>query len=106
MKRILLVETASPRRVLHTVRQILDTDLHSQPDICVLCRESSRSVFAKQAGLTIIPCADPSEPSFIKKINSNGFDVLYAFWTGEKDYRRMKLLALRLKATERRLIAG
>ncbi len=106
MTRILLVETASPKRVLYKLRQILDMDLHPQPDISVLCRESSRSAFAAQVGPTIIPYTDPLAPTLLKELNKKKFDVLYAFWTGERQYRRMKMMALRLKAAERHVVAG
>jgi len=104
--RILLVETASPKRVLHTARQILAATHDPQPEISILCRECSRAAFAGQSGVTAILCADPAAPGLIEELNRKNFDLLYAFWTGEKQYRRMKLMALRVKAAERRLIAG
>ena len=41
-----------------------------------------------------------------KELDGKEFDVIYAFWTGEKRYRRIKLLALRLKAPALHIIAG
>jgi len=106
MKRILLVETASPTRVLHALRQILAAAPDPKPEVSILCRDCSRDAFAGQSGVTDVLCADPAAPGLIEALNRRNFDILYAFWTGEKRYRRMKLLAVRLKAAERRLIAG
>ncbi|MDM7994252.1 MAG: hypothetical protein QUT30_01065 [Acidobacteriota bacterium] len=104
--RILLVETASPTRVLHTARQILAAAPDPKPEISILCLERSRGAYAGQSGVATIPCTDPVAPDLIADLHRKNFDIVYAFWTGEKHYRRMKLLALRLKAAEHRLIAG
>jgi hypothetical protein len=106
MTRILLVETASPKRVTSKLKQILDTAASPKPEISILCRKSSRRAFPDQPGLTIHVLAERDIASQLKELNHKSFDALYAFWTGEKQYRQMKWLALRLKATEQRLIAG
>jgi hypothetical protein len=106
MTRILLVETASPKRVASKLKQILDSAASPKPEISILCRESSRPAFPDQPGLTIYTVADHGRRRPLEELNNKKFDVLYAFWTGERQYRGMKLLALRVKAVERHLIAG
>jgi hypothetical protein len=106
MTRILLVETASPKRVASKLKQILDPSVSPKPEISILCRESSRSAFPDQPGLTVHTVADHGSPRPSQELSNKNFDILYAFWTGEKHYRGMKLFALRMKAAERRVIAG
>ena len=106
MAKILLIETASPKRILLKAKQILHQCASPAPEISILCRESSRSEFSEQPGLKIYSMADRVDSRLRKELNNKNFDVLYAFWTGEKKYRRTKLLAIRLKAADRRLIAG
>ncbi len=106
MKRILLVETASPKRVCHELNRILRAAVSPEPEISVLCLESSRAAYPDHSGITLYALADRGKGRLPDELAGKSFDVEYAFWTGEKRYRRMKLLALRLKAAERLILAG
>jgi hypothetical protein len=106
MTRILLVETASPKRVCHKLEQILKAAGSPEPEISVLCRESSREAFPDLPGITIYPTTGSDDLRLLTELNKKRFDVIYAFWTGEKQYRRIKLLALQLRATEMFIIGG
>ena len=99
MTRILLIETASPKRVCHKLEQILNTGgLPEAGDQHPLSRKQSSGVFRDQRGITVYPFTGREGHRLPKELDGKKFDVIYAFWTGEKRYRRMKLLALRLKA--------
>ncbi|MBN1569909.1 MAG: hypothetical protein JXA73_18840 [Acidobacteria bacterium] len=106
MKRILIIETASPKRIRHKLDQILKTAVSPKPDVGILCRESNRAAYRDRPGVAIYALADDEEHALPKELEGKIFDTVYAFWTGEKRYRRMKLLAWRLKAAERLIIAG
>ena len=106
MSRILLIETASPKRVASKVKQLLDKGMSPKPEISILCRAGSRDQFPAQPGLSVHVLSERDRTGQLKALNQKKFDALYAFWTGEKQYRRIKLFALRLKAAERWIIAG
>jgi hypothetical protein len=106
MTRILLIETASPLRVCHKLEQILNAGALPRPEISILCRESSRAVFPDQRGITVYPFADGEGHRLPEELNRKKFDTIYVFWTGERRYRRIKLLALRLNTSALHVIAG
>jgi hypothetical protein len=106
MTRILLVETASPKRICHKLEQILRDAIFPEPEISILCYEGSRAAYPDYPGITIYSLADHKSHQIPKEIQNNKFDVIYFFWTGEKRYRQSKLLALRLKAAEIFIVGG
>jgi hypothetical protein len=106
MMRILLVETASPKRIYHKVEEILKTNVNSNPEIALLCREKNRKAFSGLSGVEIYSVAFHKEHTALKRLNEKKFDMIFAFWTGEKEYRRMKLLALRLRAKRILITSG
>lgn len=106
MTRILLVETAAPKRICQKVEQILNAGAYPEPEIAVLCRESSREVFLKLSGVKVYSLTAPEKHRTLEELNRKKLDVVFAFWTGEKQYRRMKLMALRLKAKEIFIASG
>jgi hypothetical protein len=106
MTRILIVETASPKRVCHTALQIRNSGIISDPEISILCRESNARAFQSLTGVQCLPIKSDANSRLSTEFGPGNFDVIYAFWTGEKKYHRMKLLALRLRAKETRIIAG
>jgi hypothetical protein len=106
MTRILLIETASPLRVCHKLEQILNAGALPKPEISILCRESSRTVFPDQRGITAYPLTGRGGHRYPEELNRKKFDAIYVFWTGEKRYRRIKLLALRFKTPALQIIAG
>jgi hypothetical protein len=106
MTRILLVETASPKRICHKLEQILDSAAVSKPEISILCRESSKAAFQNRPGITLYFTEGRENDHLRRELNKKKFDAVYSFWTGERQYRRLKLLALRLKAEARYAVAG
>ena len=102
MKRILLVETASPQRVRHKAETLLADAQDSRPELSILCTGSAK-VLNCFSGLSaeLIPLNKGEKASVIAKVRAREFDIVYVFWTGEARYRGMKRLALRLggKAT-------
>jgi hypothetical protein len=106
MTRILLVETATPKRIFQKAEQILSADVYPEPEITVLCRESSRKIFWRLPGVEVYSPAARERHRTLKELNQKKFDVVFAFWTGERQYRRMKLLALRLRPKEVRIVGG
>ncbi len=106
MTRILLVETASPKRICQKVEQILNAGAYLDPEIAILCSETSLPVFMKQPGVNVYPWTGRGKHRTLRELKQKKFDVLYAFWTGETQYRRMKFLALRLRVKQALIIAG
>jgi hypothetical protein len=106
MTRILIVETASAKRVCLKAEQILIAGVYPDPEITLLCRESNRDVFMKLPRTEVHSFIAKTKRRTIHTLNHKNFDVAFVFWTGEIQYRRMKLLALRLKAGETFIIGG
>jgi len=106
MTRILLVETASPKRICRKAEQILSAGAYPDPEIAILCRENHSRAFLKLSGVTVYCFTAEEKNHTLKELNQKRFDVVVAFWTGEKQYRGMKLLALRLKAKRILIVAG
>jgi hypothetical protein len=100
MTRLLLVETASPKRIRKKAEEILAGSIYSAPQIAVLCTRDRNTYryLSEIPGIQVFPLAKGKQHNIIEELSARSFDVLYVFWTGEKRYRRMKLLALRLKA--------
>ena len=100
MTRILMVETASPKRVRKTAEKILARGTHPGPEVIVLCTPDPATVsyLCEVPGIRVIPLSGTSRVPIPRELRKERFDILHVFWTGEKKYRRMKLRALRLRA--------
>lgn len=106
MTRILLVETASIKRIIEKVEQIIRTGAYPDPEITVLCHERSRREIMKLPGAEAYAFKADAVRNTIRELNRRRFDVAIVFWTGETAYRRMKFMALRLKAGKTIIIGG
>jgi hypothetical protein len=106
MTRVLLIETASPKRICEKAQQILKSGLYPDPEVFVLCDERSSHHFRQLPGVTIYALPKPSRRLAIKALDGNTFDVVFAFWTGEKRFRWWKLLSFRLWIKETYILSG
>lgn len=106
MTRILIVETASPKRIVHKVEQIREAGIYSEPEIFILCQARTRQAFWGFPGVKIWPMSSGEKNRIPKELNQKKFDIVFAFWTGEKKYRWMKLLSLRINTGKTFIIAG
>ncbi len=98
MTRILLIETASPKRLQRKAEDILRSGLYSEPEINILCREESRRFFQDLPEARIHSTGAGESSRALKQLRGEKFDIVFLFWTGEKKHRRLKLAPLRLKA--------
>ncbi len=103
MSTILVVETASPKRVRRTVEQILEGRLYQEPSVTILCRDDPTTVryLSEIQQAKVVPLVEKRRRAILREVRGKRFDVQYFFWTGEKNYSRMKLAALRLRAAQR-----
>lgn len=85
MARILIIGTASPKRICRKVEQILADPLYPEPDITILCRKVDDGAFAHFPGVTLV-----------HQLPEGRFDAVFCFWTGEGRFWAWKLLPLRL----------
>ena len=108
MTRILLVETASPSRVRKKAQEFLARGPGTDTDITILCCDDLKTIqyFSNVSGVRVIALRRHGERAILNDLNKNYFDIVHTFWTGEKKYRRMKLLALRLRAKLTRVDIG
>ncbi len=106
MTRILLVETASSKRIFDKVEQIRNAGVYPDPEITILCRADHCDAFAKLSGVEIYSMQRDARRRALSELNQKKFDIAFVFWTGETQYRRMKLSALRLKAGEIFVVGG
>ena len=108
MRRILLVETASPKRVRDKAEEILRGDLYCNPDLTILGRNDPPSLLELDgiAGACLITLPSGGNDKIPDELKRRSFDVVYAFWSGEKQYRKMKLNALRIHARYRDIDIG
>src|SRR5437899_12806787 len=100
MTRILLVETASPKRVRKTAEEILAGGAHPELEVTALCTPDPATIsyLREVPRIRVIPVSDANRGRIPRELRKERFDILHIFWTGEKKYRRMKLRALRLRA--------
>lgn len=100
MTRILMIETASPKRVREKAREILQGGVYPSPELTILCRPDPRSLEYLNAlsRVRIVLLQKSRRRQILADLTRTPFDVAYMFWTGEKKYRWMKLTALRLRA--------
>jgi len=107
MTRILLIETASPKRVFEKAQKILESGTYINPEVFILCDEKkSRHSYAPLQGVKVLALFAPSYYRSIPELTQSPFDVAFAFWTGEKRFRGWKRLVSRLKATETYILSG
>ncbi len=106
--RVLMVETASPRRVRSKAEDIISAGVCSASDLTILSLEDSSSVRELSAidGARLIPLQAGRRRAIFTQLKNEGFDDVWSFWTGEKRYRFMKLAALRVPARSRRIDIG
>jgi hypothetical protein len=108
MTRILLIETASPKRICEKARQILSTGVYPNPEISILCNEKTSHAYGSLAGVKIYALSEQSKylQTVEQGLARSNFDLAFAFWTGEKQYRWWKLLGLRLWVKEKYILSG
>ena len=106
MTRILIVETASPRRIVHKVEQIRKAGLYPECQIEILCHARTCQAYSGLPAVKIWSVGSGGKHRFPKELVRKKFDIVFAFWTGEKKYRRMKLLSLRINTGQRYITAG
>ncbi len=106
MTRVLLIETASPKRILEKARQILESGAYTDPEVFVLCDEKNKQSYSGISGLTVLPLFAPSYYRNVPELGGNPFDEAFAFWTGEKRFRRWKRLSTRIKAARTYIRSG
>lgn len=100
MTRILLVETAFPQRVRIRAEAILSGCVYPSPELTILCSDNLRTAryMEEIPGAEVIPLWEHQKKSTLRNLRLRNFDVMNVFWTGEKRYRRMKRIALRIPA--------
>jgi hypothetical protein len=108
MTRLLLLQTAAPERVRARAEEILSGRDYADPEITLLCDDDPDTIryFREVASLRVLPLRTRGRRRLLQDLNREGFHVLVAFWTGEKRYRRRKLLPLRMKARTRHIEIG
>ena len=99
MTRILLVETASPKRVRKKAEEILSGGPYPMPEVTILCRPEATTVqyFAEIPGIKIVPFEKIARKDILLRLRQSVFDVVWMFWTCEAGYLDMKRVALRLR---------
>jgi len=102
MTRILLIETASPRRVRQRAEEILAGQEYPSPEVTILCRPEAGSVEHLSAipGAKIVPLEAYAGKDILRGLRQTLFDTAVVFWTGEKKYRSMKRVAFRIQAKQ------
>lgn len=100
MTRVLVVETASPKRVRRKVEDIVAGRIYPRPETTLLCRDDPAGLetYRDLEGLQVVPLARAAERRVVRELRARRWDVVHAFWTGERGYGRMKRLALRMGA--------
>ncbi len=100
MTAILLVETASPKRVRKSAEEILAVGGYPDPELTILCSSDPTTVayFTEIPGISVISLPAKNRGPILRELRRKQFDLLHIFWTGEKKYRWLKLIALRLRA--------
>jgi len=106
MTRILLIETASPKRVFEKAEQVLKSGTGPSPEITILCREKTSRFFRPLPAVKVRAYAGPIGYREFKNLARERFDIAFAFWTGENRHGRWKLLPLLLRPNETRIVAG
>jgi hypothetical protein len=106
MTRILIVQTASPKRICAKAEQLLKTGMYPDLELFILCNEKDGRRFRNLPQTTVLPMQFASPNKTVHDLLRATFDLTFVFWTGEKKYRPWKLLALRLKLKNTCVIGG
>ena len=108
MRRILVVETASPKRVRLELESILAKEGPATPELRVLCRPDRRTLryLGEVKGAQLIPLDPDRRRETLAGLRNRPPDQVVVFWTGEKQYGPMKRLALGIRAREVKVNAG
>jgi hypothetical protein len=95
--RILLVQTASPKRVRAKAEEILAGGVYENPELTILCaaEPKTRDLFGDLPA-EVVGIDSKTRKDVAARIRAARFELVYVFWTGERQYRATKLLALRL----------
>jgi hypothetical protein len=106
MTRILLIQTASPKRICAKADQILQSGAYPNPEFFILCDEKDSQWFRHLPQTTVCPIQIPALKIAAQKLPPIKFDLAFIFWTGEIIYRSWKVLAFRLRTRNTFIIAG
>ena len=96
MTRVLVIQTASAKRLKRSVESILAGRVYPQPEITVLCEPNSELLehFSAFPQIQVIPLGSKDRFALGRKVRRKSFDIVRIFWTGEKKYRSLKLAAV------------
>jgi hypothetical protein len=105
MTRVLLVGTASPKRVADRARQMLGTP---GLELTILCCHGSglHSAYAAMPGVEVVPLLARHRARILADLRKRRFDVVHMFWTGERAWRKMKVLALTIPSAQKKVESG
>jgi hypothetical protein len=108
MTRILLVETAAPRRVRKRALDILAGRTYPDPQVTILCRHKPEALqlFNEIPDVRVISFVQNAGTQILEQLNRENFDVVQAFWTTENKYLAMKILACRIQSKDRWIDVG
>ncbi len=108
MTRILLIESACSKRICEKAEQILSSGIYPNPEISIVGNAKTIRSFESLPGIKIYSLEDHPKRRQLKEqgLTHLRFDVVFAFWTGEKRYRRWKWFGLRIRAKEKIILAG
>jgi len=108
MTRVLVVETASPKRVRRKLEDILAGRIHPGPETTLLCRDDPAGLetYRDLEGVHVVALSRGTERRTVRELRARRWDVVHAFWTGERGFRRMKWLALRMGARRIEIDSG
>ena len=98
MTRILLVETASPKRVRRAAEEILRGGIYPDPEVTIFSTGNPEALrcFGEISGARVTAPRGRGTLAALGELRAERFDVVRIFWTGEAEYRWLKLGALRL----------
>jgi hypothetical protein len=96
--RILLVETASPKRVRRVAEELLRGDAYPDPEVTIATAGDRTTVryYRELAGVRVVRLPRSRRLRLLAALRRRRFDLVRIFWTGERRYRRLKLAALSL----------
>lgn len=108
MTRILVVETASPKRVRQKLEEILGGKIYPEPEVTLLCRDDPARLecYRGLQGVRVISLKPGVERRIVRELRARQWDAVHAFWTGERSYRHMKWIALRAGARRTDIDSG
>lgn len=108
MTRVLVVETASPKRVRRKLEDILAGRIYPEPETTLLCRDDPAGLetYRDLEGVHVVALSRETERRAVRALRARRWEVAHAFWTGERGFRRMKWLALRMGARRIEIDSG